>query len=70
MEVSKCLLTKCVWGIGMLQVVFNIEMVNYYRKCTFNVTPKVRSMSAVCDKTSDLVKSFYERDSVGKLQED
>ena len=38
MEVSDFLLTKCVWGMGMLQVVFNIEVGNYYSKSTFIMT--------------------------------
>ena len=29
----------CVWGMGMLPVVFNIEAGNYYSKSTFIVTP-------------------------------
>ena len=37
-EVCDFLLTKCVWGIGMLQVVFNIKAWNYYSKSTFIVT--------------------------------
>ena len=28
----------CVWGMGMLRVVFNIEAGNYYSKSTFIVT--------------------------------
>ena len=35
MEVSDILLTFFVWGMGMLQVVFNTEAGNYYTKSTF-----------------------------------
>ena len=38
MEVSDFLLTKCLWGMGMLRVVFNIEAGNYYSKSTFIMT--------------------------------
>ena len=38
MEVSDLLLTFCVWGMAMLQVVFNIEAGNYYSKSTFIMT--------------------------------
>ena len=39
MEVSDFLfITKCVWGMGMLRVIFNIEAGNYYSKSTFIMT--------------------------------
>ena len=38
MEVSDFLLTKCVWGMGMLQVIFNTEPGNYYSNSTFIMT--------------------------------
>ena len=38
MEVSDFLLTRCVWGMGMLLGVFNVEMGNNYSKSTFIMT--------------------------------
>ena len=38
MKISDFLLTKCVWGMGMLRVVFNIEAGNYDSKSTFILT--------------------------------
>ena len=38
MEVSNFWLTKYVWGMGMLRVIFNIELGNYYSKSTSIMT--------------------------------